>query len=133
MGRARMAFAAAYAGLFGLVLLTDWPLRVASHWPELLRNQEYAAPLIHLAGFAGLGWMAFRLAGPLPRWGVWIGLVVVAAGSELLQGLLPLRVADPVDLAWNLAGIAMAAALTPSPVGRPSWAAPDRAGVPSHS
>ncbi len=112
MPRASKAIGIGYTVVLGVLLLTDLPFRVAAMWPELLRNREVIAPLVHLVAFSGLGWIMLKSRGTKARWAIAAGLVAAAAGTEILQGLVPHRVADPTDFLWNVGGIALAAALT---------------------
>lgn len=112
MPHARKVIGIGYAVVLGVLLLTSLPFRVAAMWPELHRNREVIAPLVHLVAFSGLGWIVLKSRGTKARWAIAAGLVAAAAGAEILQGLVPHRVADPVDCLWNLAGISLSAALT---------------------
>jgi VanZ family protein len=62
--------------------------------------------VIHLALFAALAWTG-RRAG-LPVVGLAVGLMLYAAGSEVLQGALPIgRSPDPLDAVMDTVGIAL--------------------------
>lgn len=69
---------------------------------------------IHLAQYAGLGWLAGRWAsGPRRRgWGKAAGLLVaVVFADELVQAVLPGRFFGWSDIGVNLAGAGLGAAL----------------------
>lgn len=62
--------------------------------------------VVHLAMFAALAWTGRRAGFPVA--GLAIGLAVYAAGSEVLQGLLPLgRTPDPLDALVDVVGVAL--------------------------
>jgi VanZ family protein len=62
--------------------------------------------IVHLTMFAGLAWTG-RRAG-LPVAGLAVGLAVYAAGSEVLQAVLPLRRdAEVLDAVVDLVGVAL--------------------------
>ncbi len=122
--RAGFSVAVGYAAALGLALGTDWPYRAARLAPAILSWKDQIAPLFHVLAFAGLAGLALAQRGSIPRQLVWAGLVAAAALTELLQGLLPQRVADPADFAWNLLGVAAAGVATGLWMRRPIEGAP---------
>ena len=76
--------------------------------------------VVHLALFAALA-VTGRRAG-LPAVGLAAGLVVYAAGSEVLQGVLPIgRTPDPLDAVVDIVGLTLGlVAMRHFAIGRPA-------------
>lgn len=88
----------------------------ASLGPAAPDGGGHADKLVHLAGYATLmfWWAQIVVAG---RWRLAVAVALLGAGIELLQGLTPHRLPDPLDALANTAGVLLgwiAARLSPN-------------------
>ncbi len=101
----------AYAVSFMFLLLSGTPVRLLRETPSAAVWWRELSGLGHFFGFLVLGVLLLSVKWPIGRRATLIGLVAFAAGTELVQAMLPMRVADPVDFLLNLAGLTCAAAI----------------------
>jgi VanZ family protein len=104
--RPRLWFAGWIALLVATVMVCLVPLPGAIRPPGQLDKLEHALGYVLLALYA-----ANLFARARARRAAWLGLVLLGAGIEGVQALIPWRSAEPLDLVANVGGIALGAAL----------------------
>ena len=88
------------AGWLGVALT----LAVSLTPPVLEESRAHADKVVHLAGYAVLMfWWAQVVV--RERWKLAVAVVLFGVAVELLQGLTPDRMADPLDALANSAGV----------------------------
>jgi VanZ family protein len=113
---------AAYLVGLTVLLVTDVPWQAAQRCRLPPLHWQSACAAGHVLAFLVLGWMALSVQRIVPwRW-VLAGLAAFAGGVECAQGLVPHRVADPMDFLLNLSGIAVATAICRPWAGSEPWA-----------
>jgi len=100
--------------LIVLAILTLSTITLPSIFHDLMQQDK----LIHTAAYAGLmAWFAQIFRHDLTRFLIVIGLAGFGFSMEFVQGLLPYRRFDYMDMVANLAGIAVSWALAYTWVG----------------
>ncbi len=100
-----------YLLTLSLLLLCEDPLRSSHLRTNLLAWLRSLAPVAHLLGFLALTVLVMAARWSVSRWLPVVFLLAYACGTELLQGCVPGRSPERVDLVQNSAGIAVGLAI----------------------
>ena len=101
----------------GWLMLAVVAIAMALPAPQVDLNVEQGDKWVHLMAFAVVAVWWTQLYRPSPTLArCAFGLLLFAAGTELMQAAIPWRSADPIDLLADAAGIAlgMLVSLTPA-------------------
>jgi len=102
----------------GWLMLLSIAIAMALPTPAVDIELENADKWVHVFAFGILGGWTAQLY-PFSRALLWraLGLLAFAAGTELMQVLIPWRSGDVADLAADAVGIALGISLALTPVG----------------
>jgi VanZ family protein len=101
----------AYVVLLTLLLLTVNPVRLLGFHGGLPRFLQALMPSAHLLSFLVLAVLMLSARWPLPRWSVVLILAIYGTMTEVIQGFVPPRTPEWLDLFQDLGGLAVGAAI----------------------